>query len=68
MTIKELCETNLEALATLRNDGILLDADSLALNVERKIEAEQELTEVERGVLWLGITQAQVEFVRQHLL
>lgn len=61
-------EINREALAHLRNDGILLENESLALDVDKKIDAGLELTPVESEVLWLEITQEQVRFVKQHLL
>jgi len=68
MTTKQRIALNRESLATLRSDGTLLDGESLALDVDKKVDAGQELTQVEAGVLWLGITQEQVEFTRNNLL
>ena len=56
---------NQEALKSLREDGV---RGPLALNVDRKIRQGQELDATERRILWLGITQEQVQFVKRHLL
>ncbi len=61
-------ELNRESLSHLRAEGILIDDESLALDVDKKIDAGQELTEVEVGILWHAITQEQADFVKQHLL
>jgi hypothetical protein len=58
-------EINREALKSLRQDGI---KGPLALNTDRKIRQGTQLTPTEKGVLWLGITQEQVRFVKQNLL
>ena len=52
-------------LRSLREDGV---RGALALNVDRKIRQGAQLTETENRVLWLGITQEQVRFVKENLL
>lgn len=64
MSIEQQQEINLEALQSLRADGV---RGPLALNVDRKIRQRQQLTTAEAGILWLGITQEQARFVRKHL-
>jgi len=61
-------ELNIESLESLRESGILLVGEHLAMNVDMKIDAGLELTADECGILWLGITQGQAAFVRQHEL
>jgi hypothetical protein len=57
-----------EALAFLRQEGILLDDVHLALDVDKKIDASDKLTHVEAEILWLGITQAQVQLIKENLI
>jgi hypothetical protein len=59
-------ELNQQSLESLRESGILLEGEHLALEVDRKVEAGQELSPVEAGVLWLALTNEQVRFVREH--
>jgi hypothetical protein len=54
---------NLEALESLEQDGVI---SPLTRGVDTKVRAGQQLTEVEAGVLWLGITQEGVDFVKKH--
>ena len=61
---KQRIEINREALRSLREDGV---RGALALNVDKKIRQGAQLTETESRVLWLGITQEQVRFVKRHL-
>ncbi|HEV2133384.1 MAG TPA: hypothetical protein VGR47_03905 [Terracidiphilus sp.] len=68
MTIEQQPTINQESLATLREDGILLDGEHLALKVDVKIDAGQELNAIERRILWLAITDEQVAFVKENLL
>lgn len=56
---------NQEALKSLRNDGV---RGPLALNVDRKIRKGEKLNATEAEILWLGITQEQVRFVKRRLL
>jgi hypothetical protein len=58
--------TNRVALEHLRTEGIVLPDDPLALNVEAKIDAGEALTPAEAGILWYGITEDVLEFIRQH--
>jgi hypothetical protein len=65
MTTAQHDAINQEALKSLRDDGI---RGPLALNVDRKIRQGHKLDATESGILWLGITQEQVRFVKRHLL
>ena len=65
MTTVQCNEINREALKSLRQDGV---RGPLALNTDRKIRQGAELTPTEKGILWLGITQEHVRFVKQNLL
>ncbi len=56
---------NREALSSLREDGV---RGPLAMNVDTKIRRGLALNATQKGVLWLGITQEQVRFVKRHLL
>lgn len=56
---------NRESLNSLRDDGV---RGPLALNVDTKIRKGLPLNPTETGVLWLGITQEQVRFVKKHLI
>jgi hypothetical protein len=56
---------NREALTSLREDGV---RGPLALNVDRKVRRGLALNATEKGVLWLGLSQEQVRFVKRHLL
>jgi hypothetical protein len=67
MTTAQHTEANRESLAFLKSEGLLLGT-SLALGVEKKVRQGAELNEVEQGVLFHGITNAQLRFVRQNLL
>jgi hypothetical protein len=67
MTTAQRTEANRESLAFLKSEGLLLGT-SLALGVEKKVRQGAELTEVEQGVLFHGITNAQLRFVRRNLL
>jgi hypothetical protein len=62
---KQRIEINREALKSLREDGV---RGALALNVDKKIRQGAQLTKTESRVLWLGITQEQVRFVKKNLL
>jgi hypothetical protein len=50
ITTEQNNQINRESLAHLKADGILLEGESLALDVDKKIEAGQKLTTVEAGV------------------
>jgi hypothetical protein len=59
---------NRESLEFLREECILLEGEHLALKVDVKIDAGEELNAIEKEILWLSITEEQVAFVREHLL
>jgi hypothetical protein len=61
-------EINRKSLRSLCEDGIQLDGEHLALKVDVKIDAGQELNAVEKGILWHSTTEKQAAFVREHLL
>lgn len=65
--MKSKSTVNQEALAHMKSEG-LLEGTSLALGVEKKIRQGKTLNKVEAEVLWLGITNEQVRFVKRHLL
>lgn len=57
---------NREHLAELRSVCAVSSVDPLALNVEAKVEAGEMLNSLEYGVLWHGITEETLTFIRQH--
>jgi hypothetical protein len=57
---------NREHLAELRSVCAVTPVDPLVLNVEAKVEAGETLDPTEYGVLWHGITEETLEFIRQH--
>jgi len=57
---------NREHLAELRSICAVTPADPLAFNVEAKVEAGETLDPTEYGILWHGITEETLEFIRQH--
>lgn len=57
---------NREHLAELRSVCAVTPVDPLALHVESKVEAGETLNPLEYGILWHGITEETLEFIRQH--
>ncbi len=57
---------NREHLAELRSVCAVTPFDPLARGVETKVEAGETLNPLEYGILWHGITEETLEFIRQH--
>jgi hypothetical protein len=60
-------EANRESLAFMKSEGLLVGT-SLVFNVEKKVRKGAALTTVEQGILTHGVTNAQLRFIKQHLL
>lgn len=57
---------NREHLAELRSVCVVSAFDPLVRGVEAKVEAGETLNPLEYGILWHGITEETLEFIRQH--
>lgn len=64
LTANDRTELNRQTLAFWKEEAGL--HQPLALNVDTKVEAAQRLSDLEQQVLVMGLTQEQVEFVKEN--